>query len=732
MELTRARVQDADPGTDLSAPDLDDSGWLPVDVPGDLHTALMRAGRLPDLDHGLNDTAAAWVEDREWWWRLDVPEAGLLTCEGLDTFATLYLDGTEIGRSTNQFLPFEAELDKGGVLAICFHRPHDHAQTTAQMRKAQFSFGWDFAPRRPRLGPWRRITLGPVPSPIGFRTVSLDPVTVEVTVDEGATVSILGRSRTGSGTLELPGATLWTPDDPVLHELTVDGIAYPVGIRTVELDRTDGAFTFVLNGEPLPVRGANWVPTTTDHDTLLRLTKDAHLNMLRVWGGGVYEDDDFYATCDRLGILVWQEFMFACQEYSDADPAYVESVRREAEFQVRRLRRHPSVALWSGNNEVELLAYGLSWASPSPAHGLFYELLPSVVEAHAPGTAYVATSPSDVTDPSKSDRHNWQVWHGVDELGDRDGIAWQVDHPPVELGSPEADEFLSNAVPSRYYEDPTPFASEYGLCGALNWQTLVRVTEPEDLVLGSASVENRHRPGRLGPRNKMQLLMEATVGTPRDLREWVELSQLMQAEGDKTGVEHYRRQWPHCGGNLIWQLNDCWPSVSWALIDSDARPKPAYFAVARASAPTLASFVPLGTDWALWLTTDEAWSGELVVRSRTFDGEIRWEASNHVEADRRSSRQVAILDDLGDPTRCYLTVSGPGIRNRQLLTDFVHLDRTRPLPTYSLNDGGAEVTSPTFALHVDLGDGWSERFFDLDAGETRFVAGSGPVDLRAL
>ena len=722
---------DAEPGSDLSDPSLDDSAWLPVPVPGDLHEALTRAGRLPDLDYGLNDTAAAWVEEREWWWRLDVPGPGVLVCEGLDTFATIYLDGVEIGRSRNMFVPFEATVPAGGVLAICFHRPQDHAASTAEMRKAQFSFGWDFAPRRPRIGPWRPITVGPSRrTPLGFRTVSLDPVTVEVFGAES--VSLAGVSRTGSGPLVVPGAALWSPQDPVLHELTVDGEVHLVGIRTVELDRTDGGFTFVVNGEPLPVRGANWVPTPTDHTALLQLAKDAGMNMIRVWGGGVYEDDSFYETCDRLGLLVWQEFMFACGDYRDDDPAFVASVRDEATYQVRRLRRHPSIALWGGNNEVELLAYGLGWSSPSPARGLFYDLLPSVVQQESPGTAYVATSPSDVTDPTRGDRHNWQVWHGVDETADRRGIAWQVDHPAVQLESPEAQEFLSNAVPSRYLEDPTRFASEYGLCGALNWQTLVRVTDPSDLVLGSASVENRHRPGRLGPRNKMQLLMETLVGTPADLRQWVELSQLMQAEGDKTGVEHYRRQWPRCGGNLLWQLNDNWPSVSWSLIDVDARPKPAYYAVARISQPTLASFMPLGGSWQLWVSSDEGWVGDLVVRSRTFEGEIRWEAAVPVSVGRRSSQCIWTTDDVGDPTRCYLTVTGPGVRNRQLLTDYVRLRRSKPPVMHRLVAGGVEVTCPTFAMHVDLGDGWSERFFDLDPGETRLLTGGGPIDLRAM
>ena len=715
--MRTAQVTDADPGTDLSAPDLDDSGWLTVDVPGDLHEQLTRAGRLPDLDVGLNNDAALWMEEREWWYRLRVPSGGRLTCHGLDTYATLYLDGEVIGQSRNMFRPFEADLADGGVLAICFHRPLDFQPDTTQTRKQQYAYGWDFAPRRPTLGVWRPVELTRPEPCVRVVTVSTDPVVVEVSVDGPFTATLAGVTAAGTDRVRLAvDAALWSPGAPHLHELVVDAggavVTRRVGLRTLTLDRDD-AFRFVLNGSPVCVRGMNWVPPKVAVGSISRelyrerllAAKDAHANMVRVWGGGIYEHDDFYELCDELGLLVWHDFMFACRDYRDTDPAWVAEVEAEARYQVRRLRHHPSIALWCGNNEVELLAEALRWEEPSPARSVFYDLLPRVVAEEDGVTPYVPTSPL-----AGADRHNWQVWHGLVEPVDPAALGAQPDGPALELGSAAAKAFVDVAHPRNYLDDDTLFASEYGLCGLATYETLRDATPPDELHLGSPSVRARTTSARLGPRNKMELLLGSTVGLSDDLRRYVALSHLLQSEGVKTGTEHYRRQWPRCGGNLVWQLHDVWPSTSWALIDVAGRRKPAYWAVQRAFAPTLLSFTPDGT---LWVSTDVDVDGPVTVRRTGFDGEIAWQTTVPVSARAGTSGPLGSFDVAGRLSS-YLSVEGLGVRNRQLLADPVELER--PTPTVTVEGDVVTATAYAFQVQTAAGD-----CFDLEAGESRRV-----------
>jgi beta-mannosidase len=769
LRLTTARVTDADPGQDLSGV-ADDSSWLAVDVPGDLHLALAAAGRIPVPDFGLSNDDCRWVEDRSSWYRLRLPalaEPHRLVCHGLDTVATLYLDGDRLGTSRNMFRPAVFDLapaDRERVLSICFDPPGEDA---AVARKAAYSWGWDFAPRRPAVGVWRPVELVSAARPritgVRFRTLSLaDGVArVETIVDHDGEAEVVTRlvapdGSVTAGTAELPAPHLWWTHDrgaPALYDLevdlvvdgqVVDGDRRRVGVRTVELDRTDGAFAFVLNGVPLAVRGANWVPPHTALGAvdprrylhLLTAARDAHMTMLRVWGGGTYEHDLFYETCDRLGILVFQDFMFACKDYRDDDPAFVAEVEAEAVHQVRRLQPHPCLALWCGNNEVELLAGLLDWESPSPAHGLFHELLPAVVAREDGRTPYVHGSPVAYNSRTDGDRHAWEVWHGLDVDDDRTGAAWSLDRGLVDPASPEAAEFVAGAGPHRYLLDQGRFASEYGLGALPSYETLQRWTDPDQLYLGSAQVTARTKLGRLGPANKLDLIVAAYAGEPKDLRDLVELSQLTQAEGNKVGMEHYRRQWPRCSGSLVWQLDDCWPSTSWALIDVEGRAKAAYWAARRAFAPVLASFAPTADGVELWLTNDadEPYDDELVVRCATFDGASAWEAGVATRVPARSSRPLASWAAEG-PDR-YLSVRGTGVRNRHFFAPYKDLVRTVEAPTYDVAGDAVTVTATTYAIAVHLVSAdphrwYSDDFFDLEPGESRTVSGPPPVALRS-
>ncbi len=801
--LTSARITDADADADLSLA-VPDHTWWTAPVPGDVHRVLVDAGRLADPDRGDDGNDVGWVDERTWWWHLQVPSPGAvadderisLVLHGLDTLASVFLDGIEVGRSRDMFLPLELDVtallrpDRASTLAVRFDPLGDPDRT--RLRKAAFSFGWDFAPRRPTTGVWRPVELRRSRRArvvdTGFRTVALHEgfADVVVTVDiaswaaDGLALEVDLRGPAGEivATARVPAhagrhdvamrlqepALWWTHDlgAPVLHELVVqlsdhvgplEQVRQHVGVRTVRLElgtTQDPDFAFVLNGRRVCVNGANWVPAAVAVGAvppgrvraLLEAARDAHLTMLRVWAGGVYEDDAFYGWCDRLGLLVWQDFTFVGADPADRDPAFLELVEQEARAQVRRLRSHPSLALWCGNNELALLAE-LRGVEPAPGARLFEELLPAVVAQEDGATSYLPTSPLPGNGTRGGDKHAWQVWHGLSvDDADRTSPAWAEDAAAPAPGSPEARSFVERAGPDRYLEDDVAFVSEYGLCAAPAYETLVRWIDPAALHLGSRQVQERSRPGRFGPTNKHDLLVHALSGPPTDLRDWTERSQAMQADGLRTGAEHYRRQWPRCSGQLVWQLDDCWPATSWSLLDVDLRPKAGYYALARAFAPVLVSLAPGGR---LWLTSQAPVDDVVRVRCRTFDGDLVWERA--VEATTSGgSAPLAALPAVPDPRGSYLSWSGERGQvppSTQVLAPEPQAVRPRATVSAScvLTAGLLEATvtassfarfvtvsSPTMALRFD------DAFVDLEAGAVRVLRAPAPagIDLSAL
>ncbi len=443
------KLQDYAPGAGTQAgafqEAFDDTAWIDIPAPGDVHQALIDAGRIEDPFYDRNEAKCAWVEDREWWYRLTLAapaepvqadERLQLVFHGLDTYATVWLNGEELGKHRNMFRPAVFDVShrlRPGVpntLALCFDRPLDHIGEfdisnwtggelpRIAMRKAQFGNGWDWGPRLPTVGIWRPVTLRRTRvasiEGVHFYTLKIDRAQnlalVAVTVEADrfcsvgplhATISLAssGSSEPVVGTVTLGGAAgaglcgtayltvpqprlWWTHDlgEPYLYDLTVTLAAagadgkdlevdlqqHKVGIRTIQLDQSpDPAepgtrfFRFVLNGQSIFARGADWIPahsfvgtiTPTRYQSLLRAAQDANMNMLRVWGGGIYEHEAFYELCDQMGLLLWQDFMFACAPYPEQPQWFVDEVDREVRYQVRRLRSHACMALWCGNNE---------------------------------------------------------------------------------------------------------------------------------------------------------------------------------------------------------------------------------------------------------------------------------------------------------------------------------------------------------------------------------------------
>jgi beta-mannosidase len=792
---------------------LDDAGWLDVAVPGDVHTALISSGRIDDPFYDRNEEQCAWIENREWWYRtsFEAPEEPLYSDErlrlvfhGLDTFATIWLNGEQLGKHQNMFRAATFEVGDRmrpgrNTLAVLFDRPLEHVgeehpdqwgrnPERVFMRKAQFGFGWDWGPRLPTVGIWRPVELRrerrATIEGAHFYTLDISPasdraaVAVRVETERFATYGplevvitlagqdgrqVAGRSlvleregfdRTAYLTVENP-RLWWTHDlgEPVLYDLRVDLLQEGeildsresrVGIRKLELDQSPDPdergtrfFRFVLNGVPIFARGADWIPADSfigaikdeRYEELLLAAKEANMNMLRVWGGGIYEHDIFYDLCDSLGLLVWQDFMFACAVYPEVPPSFVAEVEAEARYQVRRLRSRPCLALFCGNNENQWIHDRTFWDREDttvPGALYYHEVLPRIVAALDGRTPYWPGSPfggDDHNDRRQGNVHNWEVWHG--NFPRHFGEESRQDPTPAYVS------YL------RYAEDSGRFISEFGMHASPVRETLHRAIPEDQLYHHSPSMDHHNKDN---PKNKGDNLMLTVTGLPEDLDEYVDFSMISQAEGLKFAIEHFRRRKPHCSGTLFWQLNDCWPVLSWSIIDYNGFGKAGYYFARRAYAPLLASFKPLPDgSIELWLTNDtlSEVEDEVTVHLATFGGETLWEENLKIQTPANASLPVARWTAgraSGAPDR-YLSVRSARARfpsNRHFFAAIKDLDRVPVEPDVDIDPIGehelsVRLTAPAYAyfVHLETPDETlrsTDNYFDLEPGEERKIA----------
>jgi beta-mannosidase len=616
------------------------SAWRSARVPGCVHRDLLRHHLLPDPFWADNEARVQWVGERAWEYRtrffLPAAMAGDenidLVADGLDTLATLWLNGRKLGRSENMFtaagFPARHLLRKGGnELLIRFdsatryvrthrlaHRPreiNDPVGGATRIRKQQCQFGWDWGPRLVTAGIWRDIRLE---SWGANRLVTVrvkqqhrdNRVTLSFTPELArkdprirytGTVSLAGEVVASIENLKarIDRPALWWPNGQGAQPLyTVELVAHDpagrelgrwkrrLGLRTLALRRTADqwgqSFAFVVNGRPLFAKGASWIPahsfvaglTRDDYARDLRSAAQAHMNMIRVWGGGIYESEDFYDLCDELGLLVWQDFMFACTLYP-GDRAFQRLVKAEAVCQVRRLRHRACLALWCGNNELELLN-GEALRVPAARRAydaIFRGVLPGAVTTHDGVTPYWRSSPAQaegrgLADPERSgNAHFWDVWHA---------------RHPVE----------------RYQEKHFRFVSEFGMQSFSSPAVAARFCPPAQLNVFSPPMENHQK----NPAGNQILLdyISRRYRFPKDYAALAYLSQLNQAHCMQVGVEHYRRSMPRTMGALYWQLNDCWPGASWSSLEFGGRWKPLHHAARRFFAPAIVSATLMGRE----------------------------------------------------------------------------------------------------------------------------------------
>jgi len=797
-----------------------DDGWIPIEAPGDVHSALIATGRLPDPYYSKNVLKCEWVERREWWYRREfeldaVPSADrvLLTFEGLDTFAAVYFNGEQVASSENMFVPLSVDITgrvKRGsnLIAVRFDSTADRVEAQdwepdwaafykprVWARKAQMSFGWDWGPRLATVGIWRpaRITTHSIarilsvfaqPYQVSEQRATLFVETeVEAFRGEQDLSVEVSLSRNGER-LTLPApverdravvrldiekpALWWTHDlgEPNLYQLEVglkdgrqelDTWRDRIGIRSIELLQEPAkepgcrSFTFCLNGVRVFARGANWIPcdnligsiSADRRRDCIRLAREANMNMLRVWGGGIFEADEFYQTCDELGLLLWHDFLFSCAAYPDHDAGFMANVEREVTAQLKRLRNHPCIALWCGNNENEWIDDMIHWNDPGrqlPGRRIYHELLPALCARLDPTRRYWPSSPyggSDHNSAEEGDRHNWSVWAG--QVYPR-RFGEEPRHDP----SPEAVAF------KNYARDTARFVSEFGLHGSPPLETLSRNIPPGELTLDSDEFNFRIKDPDVERKNR---LMASFTGIPDGLQEYADWSMLTQAEGLKFAIEHYRRRKFECSGSIFWQFNDCWPGISWSVLDYYLRPKAAYYYVRRAFAPVLLSFKEENEGLSLWLANDtlQEWQGTITVALCSFEGPVKWQREVGAAVPANASCCVSRISvgDLAaaDPARDFLLArSGPAISNRHFFRphkDLVYPECSLEARAILLEESGGlkkwlvRAKTDTFARFVVIepparADRLSDNYFDILPGEEHEVTLLAESDLRQI
>lgn len=648
-----------------------------------LDDEMLQKKHLEMVFHGLDTYADVFLNGQEILstdnmfrtWKTDVKP---LLKPGENTLRVLLKSSVNIGLEKLDELGFQLPADNdqsenGGL---------GDKKVSIFTRKAGYHFGWDWGPRLVTSGIWRDIEIN------GWNEAKIESIQInqlslsdkaadlearmEITADQAQDVELDIENKdvdvleqmiqlkpgthiyTVTFTIENPQR--WWPNGlgeqklyPLEFELesgetTLDEQQVNYGIREIDLIRKpdeDGngeSFYFEVNGRPVFAKGANYIPndiflprvSAEKYEHIIKSAAEAHMNMLRVWGGGIYENDLFYDLCDRYGIMVWQDFMFACAMYP-GDDAFLENVRHEAIDNVKRLRNHPSLALWCGNNEIEAAwgpydeNRGWGWKQRHTPEErteiwqaydtLFHHILPEVIAQYDSKTPYWHSSPSAGMgklagyDTRSGDMHYWGVWHGQHPFSD-------------------------------FKKYRARFMSEYGFQSFPEFASVKKYTLPEDWDIESEVMASHQRSG-IG-NLRIRQYMEDHYIVPDDFEQLLYVGQLLQAKGIRTAIQAHRSDMPYCMGSLYWQLNDVWPVASWSSIDYYGKWKALHYAVKEAYKNTVVFIDRKDEKIGFTIVSDLAKksTGMLKMKLMDFDGNLIWEKEMKAKIPQNNAQVV--------------------------------------------------------------------------------------------
>jgi beta-mannosidase len=629
-------------GNKIPVENIKPENWFSADVPGTVHTDLLRNKLIDDPYYSDNELKLEWVAKQDWTYlnEFDYEENPaddiFLAFEGVDTIADVYLNESKLGSTENMFIKYKfnlaGKLKKGrNVLKVIFHSPVKYARSVERkygklpvepsservyIRKAQYSFGWDWGPSFPTSGIWKNVYIektvaGEIES-FSFNTVRLLNNIASVVIKPVVKLKSKGdfyisihlfngqqsfqkkikitSGREISAGFNIKRPELWWPNNygkQPLYNLeiklldsggnVISEISKKVGIRKVQLilsENNKPAFKFSINNKVVYCKGADWIPSDSfiprisddKYCRLLELAKDGNMNMIRVWGGGFYENDKFYELCNELGLLVWQDFMFACGAYPEHD-SFIKNVKKEINENVTRLQYHPSIVIWCGNNENEWIWYreqNMSYKK-MPGYKIYHTVIPSILKKIDPLRPYWPSSPfGNEADPDSfesGNTHQWDVWS-----------RW-VNYTQV-------------------VKDKSLFVTEFGFQGPANKDTFEENLLPEDRNINSRIFEH-HNKQIEGPERIVKFLSNH-LPLRTEWSDYLYLAQLNQGFALKTCLEHWLTN-GRTNGSLVWQINDSWPVTSWAIIDYELRPKQAYYFVKNIFSPQIIRFSKNGS-----------------------------------------------------------------------------------------------------------------------------------------
>ncbi|WP_245630327.1 beta-mannosidase [Amphibacillus sediminis] len=647
-------------------------------------------------------------------------------------------------------------------------------------RKAPYHYGWDWGPRFVTSGIWKEVQLvgwsepklsdfyinQQFISPERAELVALVEIeanqawqgVLEIEADNqfwGKEVKLVKGLNKVNLDLVIEQPRLWwchTMGKPYLYQFSarlkqdetiINEDSITVGLRKIRLvrdqDQQGNTFYFELNDQPLFAKGANHIPndsfitevTDERYQYEIKSALAANMNMLRVWGGGIYESESFYRLCDEHGILVWQDFMFACSLYP-GDSDFLANIEQEAIDAIKRLRRHPSIVLWCGNNEIDsawahyIEDAGWGWKQDydqetreklwADYRRIFHDILARVVACYAPNEPYWPSSPlADLTDDHRQhavkvsgqgDVHYWDVWHGKKPFED-------------------------------YHTHVGRFMSEYGFQSFPELKTVRSFAEEADFAIESDTMLHHQKNG--AGNRLIKAYMDMYLPEPKDFPSFLYMSQLLQAEGIKAAIEAHRRSKPYCMGTLYWQMNDCWPVASWSSIDYYGRWKALHYFVKKSYQETILSFVAQDDQLYLYAISDKRMeqSGYLSVSLQDFSGVTLWRKELKLDIPADTSMLVSEFDKhalIGDRDLTTLVFSA------DLIIDDVAVDHKLHyfVPTKELQLPPVKITvTPTdrpftfevkanaFAkniyLETNMAGYFSDNYFDLLANEVKTV-----------